>query len=143
MKFNEKGIFSICMLLLIVDQLVKHNISNSVLNFGAGFGVLQNQRWLLVVIAILIIVALSYLYYKEKSLAIKTSYSLIIFGTLSNIVDRVFLGYVIDYLPFPFWPAFPTFNIGDSMICVGVGLLALYEFLIKNHIKRKSVEKKE
>jgi len=136
MKFNERSVFSICMLVLILDQLIKHNILNPVLNFGAGFGILQGQKWIFILIALVIIVALSYLYHKEKSFTIKSAYLLIIFGAFSNLIDRILLGYVIDYLPMPFWSSFPMFNLGDSMICVGVGLLILYEFLIKNKQKK-------
>lgn len=142
-KFIRNASFTFAFLLLIVDQLIKHNIKNPVLNFGAGFGIMQSQRWLLIAITVVIIIALSYLYIKEKNYAIRLSFLLIIFGALSNVIDRVLLGYVIDYLPFPFWPAFPTYNLGDSMICFGVIILILYELFTmrKKHSESKDVSK--
>jgi len=48
--------------------------------------------------------------------------SLIILGTISNLADRIFYGYVIDYLNFSF---FPVFNLADLMIVVGAGLIMI------------------
>jgi signal peptidase II len=53
------------------------------------------------------------------------SYGLIIGGALSNLFDRVFLGYVVDYIDLRVWP---VFNLSDSCITVGIGLLLFYSF---------------
>ena len=133
----ETNIVSVCVGLVILDQLIKNNISNPVLNFGASFGIMQNERAILLIAAILVMGVLGYMYYKTKDLSLKISYSLIFFGALSNFVDRLFLGYVIDYIPMPFFPSFPTFNIADSMVCIGVGFLILYEFVLRKKLNGK------
>jgi signal peptidase II len=134
MKISEHKVISIATLILFIDQIIKNNIINPVLNFGAGFGLFQNQRWMLVFISIAIIGLIAYLYHKTKNKILRYSYILISFGTLSNLIDRIFLGYVIDYIPFPFWP---TFNLGDVMICFGVGLILLNELVLERKQKNK------
>ncbi|MFA6088392.1 MAG: signal peptidase II [Candidatus Woesearchaeota archaeon] len=136
-KKVEMQIVSIGVGLVILDQLIKSNIHNPVLNFGASFGIMQNERTILLVAAILIMGILGYMYYKTNDLSLRVSYTLIFFGALSNFIDRVFLGYVIDYIPMPFFPTFPTFNIADSMICVGIGFLILYEFVLRKKLNKK------
>ena len=56
------------------------------------------------------------------------AFTLIIFGALSNLIDRLLFGYVLDYMNVFFWP---VFNLADAMIVVGVGLYILSEFKIK------------
>jgi signal peptidase II len=56
-------------------------------------------------------------------------------GGLGNLVDRVRLGYVVDYLEFrPF--SFPIFNIADVLVCTGCGLLLLNFALAEIHARR-------
>ncbi|MBI2574843.1 signal peptidase II, partial [Candidatus Woesearchaeota archaeon] len=53
----------------------------------------------------------------------KTGVALILAGTTGNIIDRLLLGYVTDFIAFSFWPAF---NIADSALTIGTGLMILY-----------------
>jgi len=131
MKIDDKGVISFAAFLVVIDQLVKHNIINPILNFGAGFGIFQNQRWVLAIISFVVIIILSYLYFNEKDKFVRFSYVFIVFGSFSNLIDRVMLGYVIDYISMPFWATFPRFNLGDSIIFLGVLFLVLYEFWLK------------
>ncbi len=61
-----------------------------------------------------------------RDVRLQTALALILGGAVGNLVDRVRFGYVVDFLLFGihghYWPAF---NVADSAICVGVGLLAL------------------
>lgn len=139
MKLEKHYLTTLGILILVSDQLIKHNIRNPILNTGAGFGIFEGQRWILVLISAIIICALIFFYYKTKEDIIKTSLMFIILGASSNLIDRFFLGYVMDYLPFPFWPTFPTYNLGDVMICFGIGLLILNEFYLKRK-KAKSAK---
>jgi signal peptidase II len=57
---------------------------------------------------------------------------LIVGGALGNLFDRVFYGYVVDYIYVSHWP---VFNLSDSAINVGVGLIFLHYFFTRNHEK--------
>jgi signal peptidase II len=101
-----------------------------VFNPGAAFSFLSNaggwQRWFFIglasVISIGLIVWLVRLSRGERLLA--TGLALVIGGAIGNLVDRILLGHVVDFLDFHaagyHWPAF---NLADSAITVGVGLL--------------------
>ncbi len=95
-------------------------------NRGAAFGILQNNRWIFLVISSVAIVAmLLYLFSGlSKGRLQNTALSLIIAGGLGNMVDRLSLGYVIDFLYFKLID-FAIFNIADSLVCIGAGLLIL------------------
>lgn len=98
-------------------------------NEGAAFGMLQNQRWLFMIVSIVAIVGLLvYLIrYKPKSLWVRVSIAMIIGGGIGNMIDRIFLGYVIDFIYFKLID-FPVFNVADSFVTVGCGILIVYLF---------------
>jgi signal peptidase II len=56
-------------------------------------------------------------------------------GTMGNLIDRLRLGSVIDFIDFSFWP---TFNLADSAICVGAGILII--LLLKSESSEKTGE---
>lgn len=99
-------------------------------NRGAAFGILQNQRWLFVLLTIVVIVCIV-IYLRravrggQRLLAI--GLMLVLGGALGNFSDRVLFGEVVDFVQLYFAFAdyyFPNFNVADSAITVGVGLLA-------------------
>jgi signal peptidase II len=103
-------------------------------NEGSAFGFLANagglQKWLFTAISVVAAVVITYLIQKhrtEKLFCI--GLALVLGGAIGNLYDRVTLGYVVDFLNFHYqqhyWPAF---NVADSAICVGVGLLLLDSF---------------
>lgn len=91
-------------------------------NRGAAFGILQNKVWLLSIITSIIILAALYYIYKTPQIGNVTRYSvaLIIAGAIGNLIDRIRLGYVIDFFDFLVWP---VFNIADSSVVVGTIIL--------------------
>lgn len=95
-------------------------------NKGAAFGLFKNQLPFLIITAIFALI-LIYLEFKnktrKKTFGYKLSLALILSGTLGNLIDRLSLGYVIDFLDFRIWP---VFNIADSAITVGAILLGWY-----------------
>jgi signal peptidase II len=112
-------------------------------NTGGAFGIFGGERGgigsiLFVVVSLIAMGAILFLFVKtrenEKTLAL--SFSLILSGALGNLIDRLHYGEVIDFLDFHLsayhWPAF---NVADSAICIGIGLMAL-QVLIRNHKKR-------
>jgi signal peptidase II len=99
-------------------------------NRGAAFGILKNQIPLFVFTSIFAII----LIYRSLKNARHNLYSfslgLILAGALGNLIDRLFFGYVIDFLDFRIWP---VFNIADSAITIGAILLG-YSILKKDRI---------
>ena len=99
-------------------------------NRGAAFGMLADHRWVFMIISSVAIVALLiYLWkFRPASKWACTALSLIIGGGIGNMIDRVLLNYVIDFLDFC---AFPTlwvwvFNVADACVCVGGGILLVW-----------------
>lgn len=97
-------------------------------NYGAGFSILQNQTIFLVVVTIAAIGFVTYLLIKSKNNEAfnRVCYLLIIGGAIGNLIDRLTLGYVIDFLDFYiFGYDFPVFNIADSFLTIGCILLII------------------
>jgi signal peptidase II len=98
-------------------------------NTGAAFGLFPDQGALFVIIAFVVIAAILF-YYRQlpdgHGLA-RVALGLQLGGALGNLIDRLRQGYVVDFIDFNFWPLrnWPVFNLADSAIVVGVGLLAL------------------
>lgn len=92
-------------------------------NHGAAFSIFRGQTVLLeIVTGILIVAGIAFMLIKRNSEDRLTMYSvaMIIGGGLGNLIDRVFMGYVVDYLDFR---VFPVFNLAD--ICVTCGCILL------------------
>ncbi|MEG0542238.1 MAG: signal peptidase II [Angelakisella sp.] len=105
-------------------------------NFGAAFGILQQKRFFLIAVTAIVIVVLvgAILLKKVQGTLMLSSLSLIIAGGLGNLIDRVMLGYVIDYIYFE--PInFPIFNFADCCVVIGTGLLAIYILFIEGKDK--------
>ena len=105
------------------------------LNTGGGFGILKNKTYLFIAIAAIAIVFLLYIigdtlyiiYGKQKQGVSRQrqiflySISMILAGACGNLIDRIRVGAVIDFIDFKIWP---VFNIADSCITIGSILLA-------------------
>ena len=103
-------------------------------NYGAGFSILEGQRFLFILITIVAIIVFSYLLYKGKKAHIlyKASLLMILGGTLGNFFDRLTHTYVVDFLDFViFGYDFPVFNVADCFLTLGVILLLLYTLFIE------------
>jgi signal peptidase II len=109
-------------LMLLGDWLSLRYIRNT----GVAFGLFQEFPQLFTVTSILITLAAIYAYRYHLPYQrpwIQFSMGLIIGGALGNIVDRLRLGYVIDFVRVGWWP---IFNVADSGVTVGVTMLALH-----------------
>lgn len=97
-------------------------------NRGAAWGMLENHRWVFMVISTVAIVAIiGYLIWtrkKKDSLLFRISLCFFAGGGIGNMIDRVILSYVIDFLRFDFID-FPIFNVADSFITIGAFLMIL------------------
>lgn len=92
-------------------------------NTGAGFGLFAGKQRFLIIITIIILISLIIYRYKNgKSLLRDAALVFLFAGALGNLLDRVRLSYVIDYLDFRVWP---VFNLADILINIGAGLLII------------------
>ena len=112
-------------------------------NDGAAFGSMDDKRWIFMVLSTVAILGLlGFMFWKKpQDKLLLSSLILITGGGIGNMIDRVALGYVIDFIDFC---AFPNiwmwvFNIADSCVCIGAGLLALW--MILDMIREAKAEK--
>lgn len=104
-------------------------------NRGAAFGTMQGARWFFVVLAVFVVAGLAFYYHRiektKKTLPLRAAILLLVGGTIGNVIDRVFRGYVVDFLDFIiFGYDFPVFNAADVFIVIGTFLLAAYILLV-------------
>lgn len=101
-------------------------------NRGAAFGMFQNNQMVFVVVALAAcIFGLYYLYKKQLNLLGKSAIILIIAGAIGNLIDRVRLGFVVDYFDFRIvWNY--VFNVADVFVVIGTILLCIYIIFFEN-----------
>ncbi|MFM1650584.1 signal peptidase II [Brevibacillus sp. B_LB10_24] len=106
-------------------------------NMGAAFGILQNQRWLFVVITLVVVVGIIVTLYRigRKLPVTSLGLALVLGGAIGNFIDRVSTGQVVDFLDFTLI-RFPIFNVADSAITVGV-ILLLWDVLTESRRNRR------
>ena len=109
-------------------------------NTGMAFGMLKDHRWVFMVFSTIAIVALIvYLFrFRPESRWMQVSMAMIIGGGIGNMIDRVFLGYVVDFIDVTLIN-FAVFNVADSFVCVGAGIMILC--LVLDLIKEIKLEK--
>jgi len=136
-----------CLALFLIESLIKYSLINKIPKQGFYFlgGLIQFvfssntnlafslplPQVLIIILVFIILILLGFSWVVSllrNNLWEVFSFSLIILGALSNLLDRLFFGYVIDYINLFFWP---VFNLADSMIVVGVLIYILSEFKIK------------
>jgi signal peptidase II len=117
-------------------------------NTGVAFSFFDDHgdtgRWGLSVVAFVAATLVLYFFWRtpRSDDRILGALALLLAGILGNVVDRVRLGFVIDWIDVQFgsWH-YPTFNVADAAICIGAGLLILDLFFSKKN--QKTVEEKE
>ena len=131
-------------ILIGLDQIIKYWALNSlkevnsipvinnifsltyVENRGAAFGMLQNNQSIFILVAaVASCFGLYYLYSKKVNNLGKIGILLVISGAIGNLIDRVRLGFVVDYLDFHIIWSY-VFNLADCFVVVGTILLCLY-----------------
>jgi signal peptidase II len=105
----------------LINKLVYITV---VFNSGTAFGLLQGKTTLLIYLTLILIVVFWFVYKKEqeKKLTFLIATGLIFGGAFSNLIDRLMLGVVVDYIDLRFWP---VFNLSDSCITIGAILLII------------------
>ena len=108
-------------------------------NTGAAWGMLAGRQLFLIAFSLVALVVLIGWYRRvlERLPAGWLTLGLLCGGIVGNLIDRVWLGYVVDYLDF-YWGAvhFPAFNVADAAICTGVGLYILTQWLADRRAER-------
>lgn len=110
-------------------------------NRGAAFGMLADHRWVFMVLSCAaIVILIAYLWrFKPESRLLRLSLALIAGGGIGNMIDRTVYGFVVDFIDVAFvWDY--VFNVADSAVCIGCGLLVLWFILseISEAKKRKT-----
>ena len=145
-------LYLLIFLITISDQLIKLYIENNfiygesiaiihnifhityVKNTGAAFGILKGKTTFFIIIsAVIILFLLIYRYYLERSSLLDMSFALIIGGAIGNLIDRVRLNYVVDYLDFRIWP---VFNLADSAVVIGAIIFVIYIIFLEDNIDK-------
>lgn len=95
-------------------------------NYGAAWGSFSGYRWILISISLAVLAVLC----KQRKIFLsgnalsRTAFGLLLGGIIGNLLDRIRLGYVVDFLDFYTGNShFPAFNVADSAICIGVALI--------------------
>lgn len=96
-------------------------------NEGAAFGMLADHRWVFMTFSTVAIIGLSiYLFgFCKENRLVKICFAMIIGGGIGNMIDRVALGYVVDFIDFTLIN-FAVFNVADSFVTVGACILLVY-----------------
>ena len=99
-------------------------------NTGAAFGMMKDARWIFMITSTLAIIGiLVYLFWKRPESKLEClSLAFIVGGGIGNMIDRTTLGYVVDMIDCRFIN-FAVFNVADSFVCIGAGLMILYLFV--------------
>jgi signal peptidase II len=137
----------VCLLVLAADQVSKYYILQALgpeplvkvvpvvgdwfnlvylRNTGVAFSLFQDMSLLFSIVALLISAGAIYIYAQHlpnRRLIVQVSIGLIEGGALGNVIDRLRLGYVVDFIQVGWWP---VFNLADSAISVGAVMLAVY-----------------
>ena len=141
-----KKIFIISFIVLLLDIISKRLIMGNMIegesinvinnffsityakNTGVAFSFLDGHVDLIVIMTLIIIVLIfKYIKNNIKNNIDMVSYSLVIGGAIGNLLDRVIMGYVIDFLDFNiFGYNAPIFNLADTFIVIGVILLIVF-----------------
>ena len=118
-------------------------------NRGAAFGMLADQRWVFLIISTVALIGITvYMFrWRPDSKLAYVSVSFIVGGGIGNMIDRIWLGYVIDFIDFCAFPKIWSyvFNVADSFVCIGAGMIMLYMVLstIKEGKKEKAIKAAE
>lgn len=138
--------FIITAIIIIIDQATKYGAVkhlkhqkpvaiihdffqlNYVENRGAAFGILQGRRTLFLVITIVVVLVIAFYlirYYGQMNSLTKISFAILLGGAIGNLIDRIRLGYVVDFISIKLIDKydFPVFNIAD--ICVVVSTILI------------------
>lgn len=141
----QKKTYIIASFILLIDQISKSileiyfklNESKTIIkdffritivhNTGGAWSILNNHSYIFIIISILaLVILIRFMFQFKNNLRNNIAFACVVAGVTSNLADRIFLGYVRDFLDFTiFGYDYPIFNIADIAIVVGVILLII------------------
>ncbi len=143
-------IYAIIVLSIAIDLFTKHlavlklkdasfSVIKDVLHFtyventGAAFGMFKDGNLLLLILSIIVLAAIIFALIKFKPTAksVNIGAAMVIGGALGNIIDRIFRGFVVDFIDFRLIN-YPVFNIADCFIVCGAILFAVWVIFFEN-----------
>ncbi len=106
-------------------------------NTGTAFGLLEGQGGILTVVSFAAVIALYWVYRSvtDPSVIIRVAFGLLLGGAFGNLIDRIRLGHVTDFVDVGRWP---IFNIADSSILVGIAVMFTYFWLTEDRKTREA-----
>ena len=115
---------------------------NNGISLGLFNATSDTGRWILVAVTSAIAVGVAYWIGREKLRGDQAALALILGGALGNILDRIRFGYVVDFadLHFGEFRPFLVFNVADAAISIGVVILLLRAFLVRDEQPKESIE---
>lgn len=130
----------ICLIITALDAIIKMVVENNLVyisiipnflsllkvrNYGVAFSFLENARWLIIALSVFIIIFFNSLSKDmPETTSKKIAFGIVYGGIFGNLLDRIFRGYVVDYLSFTIFNYdFPVFNLADICIVVGIFLI--------------------
>ena len=135
-------VFSIPLLDSLIKYHIRENFTEGIIyntflpflnityvkNFGAALGIFSGKLYFLEIFSFLVMISLIYLIFfkKVKNKLFILSSAFVIGGGIGNLLDRIFLGFVTDYIQITFFK--PVCNISDYFITLGVFMMAIYIF---------------
>lgn len=142
---TKKYVYGYCVQNGKVD-IIKGVISfTAVQNSGAGFGIFANHTTALTVVSVIcaiILFVFIFYSYPRRNLWLRSALILILAGAIGNIIDRIALGYVRDYIYFELIN-FAVFNFADSCLTVGTIVLIIYMLVFYSKEEKEKEEKRK
>lgn len=129
---------------ILIDDLLRLVIAE---NAGAAFGIATGQRYLLVALSViaLIVIFVVFLFSRTCQRSIYVALGLLAAGICGNLYDRIFNdGLVRDFIDVVYWPGkhWPAFNLADSMLCIGVGVVIVSGLFTGRSSRRRAQQHK-
>ena len=112
-------------------------------NTGAAFGLFADQRWVFITLTIIFVIVLIAVLFRLKitNKIYFTAMFLILGGAVGNLIDRIFNGFVVDYLQLSFFP--PVCNLADYCVVIGVVLMLIYVLFFTDFFDGEKKRKKK
>lgn len=154
-----KKIFIIVLIFLLIDQITKFIFINkdiaiipgvlkfhTVQNRGGAFGVGQNSTFSFIIANIIVLgIIMKFISIQANQIDKKTGFALamVLAGGFGNLIDRLFKGYVVDFIDVSDLINFPNFNVADILIVLGWILLALFFAMYANKVRMGKIKKEK
>lgn len=138
---NKIKIILIMIVIIVLDQIVKKNIIGNIVQNEDAYALGVDSIILLIIVNVFIIYALARLLisnYKNLTNAFKLGIALLLSGEISNLLDRIFRGYIVRYINIF---KYGTINISDICIAIGI-IVVIINFLILMVVKQEEIIKK-